>query len=153
MLDATRPQRSVRELDVAELYHVCDFGTLAFRTTDELEDLHETLGQTRALGALKFGIGMRHEGYNLYVMGSPGLGKHAIVRSLLQERTANAITPPDLAYVHNSRSPHKPHALRLPPGMATALQRDMRTLVRTLLAALPAAFESDDYRARAGDSR
>lgn len=149
----TAQERIVGELGVAQLYHACDFGALAFHTTAELDDLHETLGQARALGALEFGVGMHHEGYNLYVMGSPGLGKHAIVRSILQGRTENATTPPDLAYVHNARSPHKPHALRLPPGMATVLQQDMRALVRTLLAALPAAFETDDYRARAQEIR
>ena len=35
------------------------------------------------------------------------------------------------------------------PGVAAVLQRDMRQLVEDLLTALPAAFQSDEYRRRA----
>lgn len=137
------------ELPAERLYRHCDLAALpAFQTTAELEDLHDTLGQTRALGALAFGLGMRHEGYNLYVMGSPGLGKHHTLRRVLDERSAAAPVPPDWCYVNNFSAPHKPRALRLPPGTGSRLQRDMYQLVRDLLAVLPAAFETDEYRAR-----
>ena len=52
---------------------------LGFQQTDELEDLDEVLGQARALESVKFGIGIRHEGYNLFVLGPPGIGKRTIV--------------------------------------------------------------------------
>lgn len=139
------PQDST-ELAPGQLYQACE--ALAFHTTADLEDLREVLGQERALGALQFGVGIAHEGYNLYVMGSPGLGKHAIVQSLLAERAAAQPAPSDWCYVHNFRAPHKPRVLRLPGGAGTALQRDMRALVRTLLVELPGAFEGEDHRGR-----
>jgi len=60
------------------LYHACDMPTLTFKTTDELEEPKNTIGQDRALEALNFGTGIKHEGYNLFVSGSTGLGKHTI---------------------------------------------------------------------------
>ncbi len=134
------------ELTAEQLYHACDVAALAFDSTADLTDLPGSLGQERALGALHFGVGIRHEGYNLYVMGSPGLGKHAIVRQLLDRQAAGVAPPSDWCYVNNFRTPHKPRVLRLPAGTGRGLQADMRALVRSLLAALPAAFDSDQYR-------
>ena len=51
-------------------------------------------------------------------------------------------------YVNNFAEPRRPRALRLPPGRATRLAQGMERLVDDLLAAIPAAFESDDYRTR-----
>ena len=134
------------ELAVEHLYHACDETQLAFETTADLAELGDALGQQRALGALHVGIGIRHEGYNLFVMGSPGLGKHAIVRKLLQQRAAQAAQGQDWCYINNFRAPHKPLVLCVPAGTGNRLQADMRKLIRTLLGALPAAFDSDDYR-------
>ena len=51
----------------------CDTDLFAFETTDELEPLDEALGQQRAMEAVRFGIDIRHNGYNLYVSGPPGV--------------------------------------------------------------------------------
>ncbi len=137
---------SPHELSSQQLYHACDAKELSFDSTSDLPDLEASLGQERAIGALHVGVGIRHDGYNLYVMGSPGLGKHAIVRQLLGQQAAAVEPPSDWCYVNNFRTPHKPCVLRLPAGTACGLQADMRALVRSLLTALPAAFDSDEYR-------
>ncbi|MBW7013477.1 Lon protease family protein [Pseudomonas sp. N040] len=137
---------SRHELTVQQLYQTCDPGELGCASSSELPDLESSLGQERALGALRFGIGIRHEGYNLYVMGSPGLGKHAIVRQLLGQQASRATPPSDWCYVNNFRTPHKPCVLRLPAGTGCELDANLRALVRSLLSALPAAFDSNDYR-------
>ncbi len=131
-----------------QLYQACEPESLPFRTTTELEDLHGALGQQRALDALEFGVDVRHEGYNLYVMGSPGLGKHFAVSTVLEQRASAAAVPPDWCYVNNFRFPQKPRALTVPAGIGTQLQGDLRRFVRELLIVLPAAFDTDEYRAR-----
>lgn len=85
-----------RELAVAtsQLYNTCDLSDLSFTTTAELHEKIEHLGQSRAMEALKFGIGIKHEGYNLYVMGSTGLGKNKTVNKLLDKESASAMTRP-----------------------------------------------------------
>jgi lon-related putative ATP-dependent protease len=137
------------EVEPDALYHRCDPAALPLHTTADLQDLAETLGQERALGALRLGVGVRHEGYNLYVMGSPGLGKHSIVREMLERSATGVVALSDWCYVNNFRTPYRPRVLRLPTGTGNALQRDMRGLLRALMTALPAAFDSDDYRNRA----
>ncbi len=136
------------ELPAEQLYRHCDEAVLEFRTTDELEELTETVGQTRALGAIEFGTAIPHDGYNLYVMGSPGLGKHHTLRQVLDACAVGAPVPSDLCYANNFAAPHKPRMIRLPAGMGTRLHQDMRHLVRDLLIVLPAAFDTDEYRAR-----
>ncbi|MFZ5956543.1 Lon protease family protein [Pseudomonas knackmussii] len=134
------------ELTVPQLYQACDLEALGCASSADLADLDGGLGQERALGALRFGIGIRHEGYNLYVMGSPGLGKHAIVRQLLGRQAPLLEAPNDWCYVNNFRTPHKPRVLRLPAGTGCNLDGDLRALVRRLIVALPAAFDSAEYR-------
>ena len=56
--------------------------------------------------------------------------------------------PPDWCYVHNFEEPYRPKALRLPAGLGCRLRADMTTLIEELRSAIPAAFESEDYRAR-----
>jgi predicted ATP-dependent protease len=106
------------------------------------------LGQDRAMQAVRFGTGMRRDGYNLFALGPPGLGKHDVVRRYLEEKAAQEPAPEDWVYVNNFTQPHKPRALRLPAGQAVALRRDMETLVEELKAVLPATLESEEFRAR-----
>jgi len=139
---------SVKPLEPTRLYHHCDPRSLRFTTTAELEPLTEIIGQERATRALHFGIGMTRSGYNLYVMGPPGMGRHAMVRHYLEERSTDRPPPDDWCYLNNFEQPHKPIALRLPPGMGRKLRDDMAQLVEELAGALPAAFEGDEYRNR-----
>lgn len=136
------------ELKAEQLYQSCDPAHLWFHTTAELEDLHAAFGQARALDALQFGTGVRHEGYNLYVMGTSGLGKHTTVRRVLEELAASQPRPPDWCYVNNFRNAHQPCVLRLPAGGGSGLRDDMQALIHDLRTLLPAAFEGEEYRAR-----
>ncbi len=139
----------IRPLEPEKLLRRCDPAGFAFATTDELADLEEVLGQERAVEAVRFGIGIRREGYNLYVLGPTGTGKKAFVRRLLEARAPGEPRPDDWCYVHNFDQPHRPRALRLPPGRGARLKADMQQLVEELRSAIPAVFESDEYRARA----
>ena len=138
-------------LEPAKLRRICNLKLLDFDTTAELSTLEETVGQKRALGALRFGIGIEHEGYNLYALGSQGVGKHPMVREALERHAGTLPTPPDWCYINNFDNPQKPLALRMPPGMSVGLKRDMNALIQTLRTAIPATFESDAYRARVNE--
>src|SRR5690606_2950597 len=129
-------------------YNACDPAALPFKTTAELTPLDQPLGQERAMAALEFGAAMRRQGYNLYVMGQPGTGRSSIVSQWLKQRALNEPRPPAWCYVHTFADPSKPTALDLPPGRATALRKAMADLVQELKAALPAAFDTDEYRGR-----
>jgi len=128
------------------LYHRCDPARFDFRTTDEVGDLTETIGQSRALQAIHFGVEIEHEGYNLFVMGPPGIGKHSTVREYLRKKAKERPTPPDWVYVNNFEHSHKPRALRLPAGWGERLRREMEHLIEELATGIPAAFDESEYR-------
>ncbi len=121
---------------------------LDFETTEQLADVEAPLGQDRATAALAFGTAMRHEGYNVYVLGPPGLGRHGLVERVLAARAAGEPTPPDWCYLHDFASGQRPRAVQLPAGRAAPFRQDLEKLVEELRAALPASFESDEYRTR-----
>jgi len=136
----------ISPLTADKLYRPCDVERFTFATTAELGDLTEGIGQMRAIDAAQFGIGMRHAGYNLYVMGPSGSGKHTLIRELLDQRVAAEAKPADWCYVHNFTQPHKPHAIQLPAGVGARLHDDMEHLVAELQATIPAVFEGEEYR-------
>ena len=137
-----------RALGADELRRGCDPAALGFRTTAELAELDEGLGQERAGAAIEFGIDMRAEGYNLFAMGPEGTGRHTLVMRHLRNRAAALDAPPDWCYVFNFDTPHKPRALRFPAGKAAAFKASLERLVEDLRVALAAVFESDEYRNR-----
>ena len=126
----------------------CDPRSLRFRTTAELEDVDEILGQERAIEALRFGIGIRSAGFNLFALGPNALGKHTTVRQFLDRKAAAQDTPADWCYIHDFEDAHRPKALRLPAGTGDKLQRDMARLIEELQTAVSTVFESEEYRTR-----
>ncbi len=132
-----------------QLYQACDPEQIPFDTTAEAEELDQILGQGRALEAIEFGVGIRHQGYNLYLAGSFGLGKHTVVSRVLRERAAVLPPPDDWCYVNNFDEIHRPRGLRLPAGRGQHLRKGMARLVKDLVAAIPAIFEGEEYQTRA----
>ena len=136
---------SVQPLTPEAMCRRCDPDRFSFATTAELEDLPGVIGQGRAIDAIRFGIGIRNPGYNLYVLGPAGIGKHAAVRHLLEERAQTGASLFDWCYVNNFKQPAKPQLLKLPSGRGSLLQGDMQRLVEELRVEIPAAFSADDY--------
>jgi lon-related putative ATP-dependent protease len=137
----------VEPIAPAALRRRCDPGQFAFETTASLPDLLE-IGQERATGAVRFGVGIHRYGYNLYALGPTGMGKHTFVRQFLEAQAADEPTPPDWCYVSSFADPQRPRALRLPAGRGAVFQHEVGRLVEELRVSIPAAFDSDDYRNR-----
>ncbi len=126
----------------------CDPSQFEFETTADLPAVPGALGQMRAEEAIRFGIAMARHGFNVFAMGSAGLGKHEIVRRLLDERAASGSVPPDWCYVHDFENGQRPTVLMLPPGRGVALAKSMERFTDEIRIAIPAVFETDEYRAR-----
>ncbi|WP_200762475.1 Lon protease family protein [Nitrosophilus alvini] len=138
----------IKPLGYENIYHGCDPEIFDFETTQEVETLVKVAGQERALEAIDFGIGIDGTGYNLYVMGPTGLGKHEIINRILKSRAKEQKTPEDICYVNNFDTPNKPWAILLPPGMGKEFKKDMKKLVDSLKTVIPAAFESEEYQSK-----
>jgi lon-related putative ATP-dependent protease len=157
MTDATqglKPSDRHNPLHPDRLYRRCKPGELPFSTTDELEPLAQHLGQDRAVEALEFGLQIPHDGYNIFLLGSTGVGKRGLLDSVLSgllNTPQNGNAPDQLSdwcYVNDFDFPDRPIALRLPRGMACALRGDMNHAVEELLSLLPDTFQGDEYQAR-----
>ncbi|MSO69012.1 MAG: ATP-dependent protease [Alphaproteobacteria bacterium] len=133
---------------VETLYRHSDLKDFPFKTTAELDEMTGVLGQDRAVGAIRFAAGMRPTGYNVFVLGPFGIGKHTIVRRVLRDLAAKEDVPSDWCYVYNFETPHKPLALKLPAGIGNVLKTALDKLIEQLRAAIPAVFDSEEYRAR-----
>ena len=139
---------AINKLKVPELYHRCDTEQFDFKTTAKLESLAEIIGQERAVGAVRFGVGIQRDGYNLFALGPNGIGKNSLVRRYVEEKAEAKEIPSDWCYVNNFQQPYKPHVLELPPGMGHQLSTNMEQLIEDLHSAIPAVFESEEYRTR-----
>jgi lon-related putative ATP-dependent protease len=134
------------ELAPKELRRECDPTLLmSCETTEEISPLDGIIGQERAVRALRFGLEIKENGFNIYVAGPLGTGRTTAVKDFLEEIAKAKPVPPDWCYVNNFRSPYQPKAITLPPGKGREFQEDMADLVNEAKRALPKAFESEDY--------
>ncbi len=139
---------SLPPLPADQLYRNADLSALSFVTTADIEPLGGLVGQRRALDAVQFGTRIDRPGFNLFVIGPPAARTREAVEGLLKDRLKERQTPSDWVYVNNFKDPHRPKAIALPAGRAPQFHKAMHELIDDLRAALPAVFESEDYRTR-----
>ncbi len=135
-------------LETPLLRRRCDPNLLGFATTKDLEPSDGLIGQSRALEALRFGTELNAGGYNIFVLGTPGTGRHNAVFQFLDRCADERHPTDDWVYVYNFEEAHRPRALRLPSGSARRFAADMDTLIDSLKTSMPAVFESEDYQTR-----
>jgi lon-related putative ATP-dependent protease len=102
--------------------------------------------QQRAIEAIRFGIDLQQDGYNIFVLGPLGSDRHELVRQLVAEHAKARGAHWDWCYVNNFSNPERPNSLRFPAGQGGQFREDMHNLVEEVGLAIPAAFEGDDYR-------
>ncbi len=142
---------TIRGITPAEAYHHCDPKEFSFKTTAEIETLTHFIGQERALEAVDFGIGMRQSGFNLFVVGPEGSGRHSVIKSFINKKAAEEAPPRDWCYLHNFKHPHQPLAVAFPSGQTLVFKREMHDLIDMFKTTIPTVFEGDDYRTRSKD--
>ncbi len=125
---------------------------LAFDTTASLEALEDrVVGQERAIDAIKFGMGMKEQGYNIFIAGPSKAGLTYTARTFIEDQARQEPTPPDWCYVFNFKEVDKPECLKISAGSGKVLKKDMNEFIATLQAKIPEVFDSDDYRAKEGE--
>ena len=122
-----------------------DPSTFPVNTTEDLEPLEEIIGQKRAVEALKFGMGIDRQGYNVFVTGMAGSGRMSTVKRLLKEMSKKHRVPDDLCYVSNFKNTDSPILLRLKSGEGVTFKNDVNSFVEALRKQIPQIFESQEY--------
>jgi len=106
----------VVDLPLDKYRRVLDSDEATLKCTDGLKPLEEIIGQDRALRALKFGIDIKDQGFNVYVSGIPGTGRRTATMDFLKELSKGKPKANDWCYVNNFDNPYEPIAIMLPAG-------------------------------------
>ncbi len=135
----------VTELTAEQAYKSCDAENIGCDSSQELSPLETIVGQDRAIRAMQFGLGIKEKGFNIFVSGMPGTGRTTAVRRYLEEVAITKPVPMDWCYVHNFEDPYRPHALSLPAGRASDLQKGMENLTKLIFQEVRTVFEGEEY--------
>ena len=135
----------IEELTAEKLRRVCDPQSIGCGSSEEISTLGNIIGQERAVRALKFGLGIKEKGFNIYVAGMPGTGRTTAIKRFLEEVAKDSEVPPDWCYVNNFRDGAHPNVLRLPAGLAVTFRNDMESLTSSVVREIRNAFESEEY--------
>ncbi|MGB9641393.1 MAG: Lon protease family protein [Anaerolineales bacterium] len=135
----------IAEVPVERLYHRCDPAEIAIPTSQASSTLETIIGQSRAVKAMQFGLGIQSKGFNLYVSGMPGTGRTTAIKRFIEEVAVQQPVPSDWCYVNNFADPTRPNAIQLPAGRAVEFQKDMDRLAREGLKEIRNSFESEQY--------
>ena len=90
------------------------------------------IGQARAISALELGLGIKADGYNIFIMGASGTGRRTVLTTLLADYKANPADLQDIAYVYNFSHPLEPKALSFPAGVGTKFRTTMQTAIEAI---------------------
>jgi predicted ATP-dependent protease len=142
---ALKPATPPTELKVAELRGASPVSSAELMRLARDGTSDQLLGQSRALDAIRLGIGVDAPGYNVFVSGLRTRTERDSILRLLQERASQMPTPDDWVYVNNFRTPEAPLAIKLRAGQGGELRTRMEELVKFVLAQLPKAFRREDF--------
>ncbi len=138
----------INKLPVEKLRNTCNADFLHCESTADLKPRTEIIGQERAVRALKFGLGIKNHGFNMYVAGYPGTGRKTAVKSFVEAQAKKQPVPSDWCYVNNFGNQYEPKAIELEPGRGKGFKEDMKNFIENVRNDLPKAFESEDYASR-----
>lgn len=135
-----------KELSVDALRTTCKEEEFSFETTGEFTEIHEEIiGQQRAVSAMDFGLEVRQEGYNLFVVGPAGTGRTTFTMNKINQLAKSEAVPNDWCYVYNFENPDRPVAIPLQAGKGHIFQHDMQTLLRDIETEIRRVFSGDEY--------
>src|SRR5512135_2058476 len=135
----------IRELPYEKLCRNCDPASMGSSNSSQISTLKTIIGQERAVKALRFGLGIKEKGFNIYVSGRPGTGRTTAIERFLEEVAAKEPAPFDWCYVNNFHDSYRPCVLRLPAGQAVKFQADMVNFITQVARDIRNSFESEEY--------
>ncbi|MHA2172087.1 MAG: Lon protease family protein [Candidatus Kariarchaeaceae archaeon] len=135
----------ISKLSYSEIHKACDPKSLNCKSTAEGKAQRTIFGQERAVHAMRFGLDIQDQGFNIFAAGVSGTGRTTAVKRFLESISAEKPTPSDWCYVHNFEDSYRPKAIRLPASMAHEFQKDLDTFYKAIVDDIRAAFEGENY--------
>lgn len=134
-------------LSPEQLTHILNLAEIP-SSTKRIKPLNNFLGQDRARASVEAGISLPYSGYNIFAVGTAGLGKRTMIKRLLQQHAKTMPTPNDWVYVNNFKNPRQPIALRFPSGQGTKFQNALQQAWQIILKQLERRFSAESYHNR-----
>ncbi|MDE5412301.1 ATP-binding protein [Alkalihalobacterium chitinilyticum] len=135
-----------KKLTYDQLTNRMDPSQFPFETTADAGSLTgEMIGQERAVQAIDFGLTVKQEGYNLFLVGPSGTGKTTFAKSKVKEVAATKSTPSDWIYVYNFAHSDQPIAISLPPGQGVIFQKDISEFITEVRQEIEKVLSSKDF--------
>lgn len=138
---------SQTQLQVEQLTHTPDLSSIP-SSTRSLKPLNNFLGQDRARASVEAGIALPYSGYNIFAVGTAGLGKRTMIKRLLQQHAKTMATPKDWVYVNNFKTARQPIALSFDAGMGSKFATLLHQNWQTILKQLERRFSAETYHNR-----
>ncbi len=135
----------VSELLFEKLSKTCDPKLMGGSDSSQIGGLKTIIGQERAVRALRFGLGIKEKGFNIYVSGRAGTGRTTAITRFLEEAAAKEPAPFDWCYVNNFKDNDRPRVLQMAAGQALKFRADMERFVTLVARDIRNAFESEEY--------
>ena len=135
---------SKTQLKAEQLTYLTDLKKIP-TSTKRLKPLNNFLGQDRARASVEAGIALPYSGYNIFAVGTAGLGKRTMIKRLLQQHAKTMQTPNDWVYVNNFQASRQPIALQLPAGQGPKFQAQLHQTWQTVLKQLERRFSAETY--------
>lgn len=130
-----------------QLTHVPNLAKIP-ASTKRIKPMNNFLGQDRAKASVEAGIALPYSGYNIFAVGTAGLGKRTMIKRLLQQHAKTMPTPNDWAYVYNFRNARHPIALKFDAGQAIKFQTLLHQTWQTIFSQLERRFSAETYHNR-----
>jgi predicted ATP-dependent protease len=92
------------------------------------------IGQPRAIRALQLGLSLEKSGYNVFVSGDSGSGRHNAVRHTIESIRNDVSKLKDIVYVYNFLQPDSPKVLTFEAGTGQRFSDAMLTFNQKIVA-------------------
>jgi lon-related putative ATP-dependent protease len=133
------------ELDYSDLKWSCDPGTFKFESTRTLKPIEGIIGQERAIKALKIGVDLHAQGYNIFVTGLSGTGKFSTIKKMLESIRPNCSELLDYAYVNNFKDTDRPILLSFPAGTAVKFKKELASAIKFFQEKIPQLLDTEPF--------
>ncbi|MCC7429556.1 AAA family ATPase [bacterium] len=114
----------------------------------DVNSIAEIVSQQKQINALKMGLSIKSEGYNIFITGLTGSGRISLVQKMILELGEKSSVVTDKCYVNNFIDPTKPILLLFEKGKGVVFRRAMENFLKVLRKEIPKLFEGEIYRKR-----
>lgn len=134
-----------KELEYTDLKWTCDPGVFKFESTSSLKPIEGIIGQERAIKALKIGVDLRAQGFNIFVTGLSGTGKFSTIKKMLESIRPNCSELLDYAYVNNFKDSDRPMLLSFQAGVAAKFKKELANAIKFLQEKIPQLLDTEPF--------